>query len=93
MIHREYQIEPSRWAAVSGKVGFDALARGLGPALTLSVKVSSLPLLPGEFLLNWAGAATCRFSLTGRWFRDAAVGIGRDNRAAHRVRTVFRGLN
>jgi hypothetical protein len=85
MIYREYEIEAfevgrSQWHARFRRTA-RAQARGFGPVLTPSAKVSSLPLPPG---LNWAGAATCRFSLTGRWFRGAAEGIGRENRAAHR---------
>ena len=36
------------------------------------------------FSLDLAGAATSKLSLTGRWFRGAAEGIGRANRVAHR---------
>jgi hypothetical protein len=50
MIYREYEIEASRWVAVSGTPGFDErIARRRGVALTPSVKVSSLLLPPGGF--------------------------------------------
>jgi hypothetical protein len=84
MIYREYEIEPSRWVAVSGTLGFDAQARGFGPAHAVGEGLKPAASNRRVFLLNWAGAATCRFSLTGRWFRGAAEGSGRENRAAHR---------
>ena len=58
MIYREYEIEPSRWVAVSGTLGFDAQARGFGPAHAVGEGLKPAASNRRVFLLNWAGAAT-----------------------------------
>jgi hypothetical protein len=58
MIYREYEIEPSRRVAVSGTLGFDAQARGFGPAHAVGEGLKPAASNRRVFLLNWAGAAT-----------------------------------
>jgi hypothetical protein len=68
MIYREYEIEAfevgrSQWHARFRRTD-RAQARGCAHAFGEGLKPAASTRR--VFLLNWAGAVTCRFSLTGR---------------------------
>jgi len=97
MIYREYEIEAfevgrSQWHARFRRTD-RARARGFGPALTPSVKVSSLLLPPGGFflLIGQARQPADSLSLAAGFEVRPKEAAGKIEQPTA-VRTVFEGL-